>query len=110
MMDEMNMNETTVMENENSVEVVPMENVQVVEENEETGFDPKFVIGAALIAGAAVVGGIKHLKSKKNNTEGKPKTKKKITWRKPWEVTEEVVDSETEVDDAKVVEETSNEE
>lgn len=106
-MDEMNMNETTVMENENSVEVVPAENVQVVE-NEETGFDPKFVIGAALVAGAVVVGGIKHLKSKKNNTEGKPKTKKKITWRKPWEVTEEVV--ETEVDDANVVEETSNEE
>ena len=95
------------MENENSVEVVPAENVQVVE-NEETGFDPKFVIGAALVAGAVVVGGIKHLKSKKNNTEGKPKTKKKITWRKPWEVTEEVV--ETEVDDANVVEETSNEE
>lgn len=107
MMDEMNMNETTVMENENSVEVVPAENVQVVE-NEETGFDPKFVIGAALVAGAVVVGGIKHLKSKKNNTEGKPKTKKKITWRKPWEVTEEVI--ETEVDDANVVEETSNEE
>ena len=66
-MDEMNnMNETTVMENENSVEVVPEENVQMIENEETSGIDPKLVLGAAVIAGAAIVGGIKHLKSKDN--------------------------------------------
>ena len=66
-MDEMNnMNETTVMENENSVEVVPEENIQMIENEETSGIDPKLVLGAAVIAGAAIVGGIKHLKSKKN--------------------------------------------
>ena len=66
-MDEMNnMNETTVMENGNSVEVVPEENVQMIENEETSGIDPKLVLGAAGIAGAAIVGGIKHLKSKKN--------------------------------------------
>ena len=47
-MDEMNnMNETTVMENENSVEVVPEENVQMIENEETSGIDPKLVLGAA---------------------------------------------------------------
>ena len=37
-MDEMNnMNETTVMENENSVEVVPEENIQMIENEETSG-------------------------------------------------------------------------
>lgn len=70
-MDEMNnMNETTVMENENSVEVVPEENVQMIENEETSGIDPKLVLGAAVIAGAAIVGGIKHLKSKKEQAGG----------------------------------------
>ena len=44
-MDEMNnMNETTVMENENSVEVVPEENVQMIENEETSGIDPKLVL------------------------------------------------------------------
>lgn len=79
-MDEMNnMNETTVMENENSVEVVPEENIQMIENEETSGIDPKLVLGAAVIAGAAIVGGIKHLKSKKNKpADDKPKTKKKM--------------------------------
>lgn len=60
-MDEMNnMNETTVMENENSVEVVPEENIQMIKNEETSGIDPKLVLGAAVIAGAAIVGGIKH--------------------------------------------------
>ena len=65
-MDEMNnMNETTVMENENSVEVVPEENIQMIENEETSGIDPKLVLGAAVIAGAAIVGGIKHLISRR---------------------------------------------
>ena len=41
-MDEMNnMNETTVMENENSVEVVPEENIQMIENEETSGINPK---------------------------------------------------------------------
>ena len=41
-MDEMNnMNETTVMENENSVEVVPEENIQMIENEETSGIDAR---------------------------------------------------------------------
>ena len=108
-MDEMNMNETTVMENENSVEVVPEENVQMIENEETSGVDLKLVIGVAAIAGAAVVGGIKHLKNKKNKqAEDKPKTKKKIHLRAPWTV-EEVVEPDKE-DVPENVDETSEEE
>lgn len=111
-MDEMNkMNETSEMENVASVEAVPEESVQMID-NEETsgGVDPKLVIGAALVAGAAIVGGIKHLKSKKNKqADDKPKTKKKIHLRTPWTVTEEVIPEKDKVQD-KDVEETSKEE
>ena len=105
-MDEMNnMNETTVMENENSVEVVPEENVQMIENEETSGINPKLVLGAAVIAGAAIVGGIKHLKSKKNKpANDKPKTKK-IHLRAPWTITEETVPEKTEDADKEVVEE-----
>ena len=108
-MDEMkNMNETCV-ENETSVEVVPEENVQMIENEETSGMNPMAVLGVALVAGAAVVGGIKHLKNKKNQPkEDKPKTKKKIHLRAPWTV-EEVVE-ENVIKDAEVVEETSEEE
>ena len=107
-MDEMNnMNETT-MENETSVEVVPEENVQVIENEESTGINPMAVLGVALVAGAAVVGGIKHLKNKKNQSkDDKPKTKKKIHLRTPWTVTEEV---EAPVEEHEESEETSDEE
>ena len=111
-MDEMNtMNETTVMENETSVETVPEENVQMIENEETSGFDPKLVIGLALVGGAAVIGGIKHLKSKKKdkNSEDKPKTKKKIHLRAPWTVTEEVVEPDK-TSDEENMEETSDEE
>ena len=109
-MDEMNnMNETTVMENENSVEVVPEENVQMIENEETSGVDLKLVIGVAAIAGAAVVGGIKHLKNKKNKqADDQPKTKKKIHLRAPWTV-EEVVEPNVE-NVPENVEETSEEE
>ena len=108
-MDEMNnMNETTVMENENSVEVVPEENVQMIENEETSGIDPKLVLGAAVIAGAAIVGGIKHLKSKKNKpADDKPKTKKKIVWQKPWKI-ENVDSAQVDIPDEDV-EETSEE-
>lgn len=105
-MDEMNMNETTVMENENSVEVVPEENVQMIENEETSGMNLKLAIGVAAIAGAAVIGGIKHLKSK--TEEDKPKTKKKIHLRAPWTV-EEVVEPDVE-NVSENVEETSKEE
>ena len=109
-MDEMNnMNETTVMENENSVEVVPEENVQMIENEETSGIDPKLVLGAAVIAGAAIVGGIKHLKSKKNKPAD-DKKKKKIHLRAPWTITEEAVPEKTEDADKEVVEEPSDEE
>lgn len=110
-MDEMNnMNETTMMENETSVEVVPEECVQVIDNEEPSGIDPKLVLGAAVIAGAAIVGGIKHLKSKKNKpADGKPKTKKKIHLRTPWTVTEEVEQEMVDNMDEDV-EETSEEE
>ena len=109
-MDEMNnMNETTVMENDTSVEVVPEENVQMVENEETSGINPMVVVGVALAAGTVVVGGIKHLKNKKKQPkEEKPKTKKKIHLRAPWTVEEVVI--EEKVDDGEVVEETSDEE
>ncbi len=111
-MDEMNnMNEATVMENENSVEVVPEENIQMIENEETSGINPKLVLGAAVIAGAAIVGGIKHLKSKKNKqSDDKPKTKKKIHLRAPWTITEETVPEKTEDADKEAVEEPSDEE
>ena len=84
-MDEMNMNETTVMVN------------------------LKLAIGVAAIAGAAVIGGIKHLKNKKSKTEeDKPKTKKKIHLRAPWTVEEVVTPDKENVPEN--VEETSEEE
>ena len=61
--------------------------------------------------GAAIVGGIKHLKSKKNKpANDKPKTKKKIHLRAPWTITEETVPEKTEDADKEVVEEPSDEE
>ena len=100
------MNET--VENETSVEVVPEENVQMIENEETSGVNPMAVLGVALVAGAAVVGGIKHLTNKKKQPkEDKPKTKKKIHLRAPWTVEEVVVDN---ADDGEIVEETSDEE
>ena len=109
-MDEMtNMNETTVMENDTSVEVVPEENVQVIENEETSGVNPMAVLGVVLGVGTVMVGGIKYLKNKKNQPkEDKPKTKKKIHLRAPWTV-EEVV-TEEKVEDGEIVEGTSDEE
>lgn len=110
-MDEMNNMNETVVENETSVEAVPEENVQMIENEETSGFDPKLVIGLALVGGAAIVGGIKHLKNKKKDkdSEEKPKTKKKIHLRTPWTVTEEVVNPDKGSDEENV-EEPSDEE
>ncbi len=109
-MDEMNMNETTVMENETSVEVVPEENVQVMgsEETSSTGSGFGLAVGGVAL-GAAVVYGMyrKHKAKKEEKAEQKPKTKKKFHLRTPWTVEEVVVKEET-VD--KDVEETSEEE
>lgn len=107
-MDEMmNMNETT-MENETSVEVVPEENVQMID-NEETssnGSGIGLAVGAVGAVGlvAAVGYGLyrKHKAKKQSKDEEKPKSKKKIVWQKPWKI--ENVDS-AQVD----VEETSEE-
>lgn len=78
-MDEMmNMNETT-MESETSVEVVPEENVQMID-NEETssnGSGIGLAVGAVGLV-AAVGYGLyrKHKAKKQNKDEEKPKTKK----------------------------------
>ena len=94
-----------------AAQVVPEENIQMIENEETSGIDPKLVLGAAVIAGAAIVGGIKHLKSKKNKpADDKPKTKKKIHLRAPWTITEETVPEKTEDADKEVVEEPSDEE
>ena len=86
-------------------------NIQMIENEETSGIDPKLVLGAAVIAGAAIVGGIKHLKSKKNKpADDKPKTKKKIHLRAPWTITEETVPEKTEDADKEAVEEPSDEE
>lgn len=109
-MDEMNMNETTVMENENSVEVVPEENVQMIE-NEETsssGSGIGLALGGVAVGAAVVYGLYKKHKAKANKTEQKPKTKKKIHLRAPWAI-EETVEEAEEVD-AEIVEEPSVEE
>ena len=85
-MDEMmNMNETT-MENETSVEVVPEENVQMID-NEETssnGSGIGLAVGAVGLV-AAVGYGLyrKHKAKKQNKDEEKPKAKKKIVWQSP---------------------------
>ena len=109
-MDEMmNMNETT-MENETSVEVVPEENVQMID-NEETssnGSGIGLAVGAVGLV-AAVGYGLyrKHKAKKQNKDEEKPKTKKKIVWQKPWKL-ENVDSAQVDVPDEDV-EETSEE-
>ena len=101
-MDEMN---NVTMENETSVEVVPEENVQMID-NEETssnGSGIGLAVGAVGLV-AAVGYGLyrKHKAKKQNKDEEKPKTKKKIVWQKPWKIEE--------ADSAQVdVEETSEE-
>ena len=109
-MDEMmNMNETT-MENETSVEVVPEENVQMID-NEETssnGSGIGLAVGAVGLV-AAVGYGLyrKHKAKKQNKDEEKPKTKKKIVWQKPLKI-ENVDSAQVDVPDEDV-EETSEE-
>lgn len=97
-MDEMtNMNETT-MENETSVEVVPEENVQMID-NEETssnGSGIGLAVGAVGLVAAVGYGLYR-----------KHKTKKKIVWQKPWKI-EEADSAQVDVPDEDV-EETSEE-
>lgn len=104
-MDEMmNMNETT-MENETSVEVVPEENVQMID-NEETssnGSGVGLAVGAVGLVAAVGYG----LYRKQNKDEEKPKAKKKIVWQKPWKI-ENVDSAQVDVPDEDV-EETSEE-
>ena len=111
-MDEMNnMNETTVMENETSVEVVPEENVQVID-NEETSSNGSgfgLAVGAVGLVAAVGYGLYRKRKAKKQDKdEQKPKTKKKIHLRAPWTVEEVVTDGENVPE--KDVEETLEEE
>lgn len=103
-MDEMtNMNETT-MENETSVEVVPEENVQMID-NEETSSNGS---GIGLAVGAVgLVAAVGYGLYRKNKDEEKPKTKKKIVWQKPWKI-ENVDSAQVDVPDEDV-EETSEE-
>lgn len=97
-MDEMNnMNETTVMENETSVEVVPEENVQVIDNEETSSKGSGFGLAVGAVGLVAAVGyGLyrKHKAKKQNEDEEKPKTKKKIHLRAPWTVEEVVTDKE----------------
>ena len=97
-MDEMmNMNET-VMENETSVEVVPEENVQMMnhEVTSSSGSGVGLAIGAMGLI-AAVGYGLyqKHKAKKQDNGEEKPKTKKKFHLRAPWTIEEVVNDNES---------------
>lgn len=103
-MDEMtNMNETT-MENETSVEVVPEENVQMID-NEETSSNGS---GIGLAVGAVgLVAAVGYGLYRKHKDEEKPKTKKKIVWQKPWKI-ENVDSAQVDVPDEDV-EETSEE-
>lgn len=97
-MDEMmNMNETT-MENETSVEVVPEENVQMID-NEETssnGSGIGLAVGAVGLVAAVGYGLYR-----------KHKAKKQIVWQKPWKI-ENVDSAQVDVPDEDV-EETSEE-
>lgn len=110
-MDEMkNMNETTVMENETSVEVVPEESVEMIntEQSSNSGSNFGLIVGAVGV-GAAVLYGLhkKHKAKKEAEGEQKPKkAKKKIHLRNPLVITEEVPDEEN-VDEN--VDETSEE-
>ena len=107
-MDEMtNMNETT-MENETSVEVVPEENVQMID-NEETSSNGSGIgLGAVGLVAAVGYGLYRKQKAKKQNKdEEKPKTKKKIVWQKPWKI-EKADSAQVDVPDEDV-EETSEE-
>ena len=105
-MDEMtNMNETT-MENETSVEVVPEENVQMID-NEETssnGSGIGLAVGAVGLVAAVGYGLYRKHKAKKQN---KDEEKKKIVWQKPWKI-EEADSAQVDVPDEDV-EETSEE-
>ena len=113
-MDEMmNMNETT-MENETSVEVVPEENVQMIDNEETSSNGSGFGLAVGAVGLVAAVGyGLyrKHKAKKQNNDEEKPKTKKKtkkkIVWQKPWKI-ENVDSAQMDVPDEDV-EETSEE-
>lgn len=112
-MDEMNnMNETTVMENETSVEVVPEESVEMVntEQSSNSGSNFGLIVGGVCL-GAAVLYGLhkKHKAKKETKGEQKPKkAKKKISLRNPLVITEEVPPEENVPDED--IKETSEEE
>lgn len=104
-MDEMtNMNETT-MENETSVEVVPEENVQMIDNEETSSNGSGFGLAVGAVGLVAAVG--YRLYRKQNKDEEKPKTKKKIVWQKPWKI-EKADSAQVDVPDEDV-EETSEE-
>ena len=109
-MDEMtNMNETT-MENETSVEVVPEENVQMIDNEETSSNGSGFGLAVGAVGLVAAVGyGLyrKHKAKKQSKDEEKPKTKKKIVWQKPWKIEE--ADSAQENVPVEDVKETSEE-
>lgn len=108
-MDEMtNMNETT-MENETSVEVVPEENVQMIDNEETSSNGSGFGLAVGAVGLVAAVGyGLyrKHKAKKQSKDEEKPKTKK-IVWQKPWKIEE--ADSAQENVPVEDVKETSEE-
>ena len=110
-MDEMkNRNETTAMENETSVEVVPEESVEMIntEQSSNSGSNFGLIVGAVGV-GAAVLYGLHKKHKAKKEAEGEQKAKKakkKISFRTPWEIKE--VDSEEENVDENV-DETSEE-
>ena len=88
--------------------------VQVVESNSDsedisTG---KLLIGGVVLGAAALYGVYKHRKNKKSKAEEKkPKTKKKLHLRMPWEFTDVVIpDKEVKTDNVIDVDETSDEE
>ena len=97
-MDEMtNMNDTT-MENETSVEVVPEENVQMIDDEETSSNGSGIGLAVGAVGLVAAVG---------YGLYRKHKAKKKIVWQKPWKI-ENVDSAQVDVPDEDV-EETSEE-
>lgn len=90
-MNEMTMNEVTMDE---TVEVIPEEAVEVIND-EKSGFNPALVVGGAAVIGGLAIAGAKKLYDKHKSAKvEKPKTKKKISFRLPIVVTEEAVPEE----------------
>jgi hypothetical protein len=95
-MNEMTMNEVTMDE---TVEVIPEEAVEVIND-EKSGFYPEIVRAVRFVGGLAIAATAMKLYDLHKSTKvDKPKTKKKISFRLPVVITEEAVPEEVKTEE-----------